>query len=122
MNAMLTAGALIAFVAPATAADSLPLGNWARGDGNARVSIERCGAAICAVNTWIKDTSDGEQVGHKLVMNLKPTGPGKLAGTAFDPQRDRTYNLTIDFGAARMSTRGCIIGILCKTVSWTKAP
>jgi len=122
MKALLTVGALIAFVARAAAADSLPLGNWARGDGNARVSIEPCGAAICAVNTWIKDTSDGERVGHRLVMNLNPTGPGKLAGTAFDPQRDRTYNLTIDFNAASMSTRGCIIGILCKTVAWTKLP
>ncbi len=29
-------------------------GNWARGDGNARVRIAGCGKDICATNTWIK--------------------------------------------------------------------
>ena len=51
------------FLPPAFAQD-LPLGTWARGDGNARVRIEKCGAAICAINTWIKDTSGGENVGR----------------------------------------------------------
>lgn len=112
--------AAVLVVATPAAAETALLGQWARGDGNARVRIEPCGAAFCAVNTWIKDTSGGEQVGHRLIMNVKPTGPGKLTGSAFDPQRDRSYNLTIDVNANAMNTRGCIIGVLCKTVSWTK--
>ena len=36
----------------ATAADIN--GNWARGDGKAKVLIAPCGEKICATNTWIK--------------------------------------------------------------------
>lgn len=104
----------------ATSASAMPLGTWARGDGNTRVRIEPCGQALCAINTWVKDTSKGEQVGHRLVMNVKPAGEGRLTGSAYDPQRERSYGLTIDYSAGGMSTRGCIVGILCKTVTWTR--
>lgn len=104
----------------AASAAELPVGQWARGDGNARVSIAPCGEALCATNTFIKDTSEGEAVGDKLVMNVKPSGAGKLAGKAYDPKRERSYSITITFDDASMSTRGCIIGVLCKTVQWSR--
>ena len=101
-------------------AHAMPLGDWARGDGNARVRIQPCGAALCAVNTWIKDSLSDEKVGHRLVMSVKPDGNGRLVGSAFDPQRERSYGITIDYSDSRMNTRGCLIGLLCKTVTWTK--
>lgn len=104
----------------ATAATAMPLGEWARGDGNARVRIQRCGEAFCAINTWIKDSSNGEKVGDRLVMNVKPREDGRLVGSAFDPQRDRSYGITITYSGSQMSTRGCLIGVLCKTVNWRK--
>jgi uncharacterized protein (DUF2147 family) len=113
--------ALFAFVAAAPAlATELPLGLWARSDGNATVRIAPCGAALCAVNTVIRDTSGGEAVGDKLVMRVKPAGARTLAGSAFDAKRDNTYAITITFDDARMSTRGCLLAVLCKTVSWQK--
>ncbi|MGL4812493.1 MAG: DUF2147 domain-containing protein [Beijerinckiaceae bacterium] len=99
---------------------SLPLGQWQRGDGNTRVRIERCGKALCAINTWVNDTSQGEMVGHRLEMNVAPSGERRLVGSAFDPQRDRSYGITIDYSPDRMSTRGCLLGVLCKTVNWTR--
>lgn len=101
-------------------AHALPLGQWQRGDGNARVRIEPCGANLCAINTWIKDVSGGENVGDRLVMSVKPAGEGKLAGSAFDPQRDRNYKIDISFSDRAMTTRGCVLGLLCKSVSWSK--
>jgi uncharacterized protein (DUF2147 family) len=111
----------------APAADTLasvngPLGNWQRGDGNAEVRIEPCGGHLCAINTKIRDTSGGEQVGHRLVLKVKPTGAGTLAGDAFDPQREKTYAVDIVFNDKVMTTRGCILGILCKSVRWTRLP
>lgn len=114
------------FILPAIAialtgsAQAAPMGEWARGDGNTRVRIEPCGQSLCAINTWVKDTSKGEQVGHRLVMSVKPAGEKRMTGSAFDPQRDRTYSITINYSGASMSTRGCILAVLCKTVSWTK--
>lgn len=111
--------ATLTLALPATATE-LPLGLWARGDGNARVRIAPCGAALCATNTYIRNTSGGEAVGDKLVMRVKPAGPRKLAGNAFDPKRDNTYAITITFDDTRMSTRGCLLAVLCQTVTWQK--
>ncbi len=96
------------------------LGEWARGDGNARVRIAPCGGALCAVNTWIRDPSSGERVGDRLVLNVASAGRS-LSGTAYDPQRKLNYSLSIEYGPQSMQTRGCVLaGIVCKSVSWAR--
>ncbi|WP_179612595.1 DUF2147 domain-containing protein [Rhizobium leguminosarum] len=104
---------------PAEASDIS--GNWARGDGNARVRIARCGTDICAVNTWIKPGTPKEKEGDKLVMSIKEDSEGSYSGTAFDPQRDLSYKLTVKVDGDRMTTKGCVIaGLICKGVDWTR--
>ena len=96
-------------------------GQWARGDGNAKVRIAPCGSDVCAVNTWIKPGTPKEKTGDKLVMSIKPISDGEYAGTAFDPQRDLTYKLTVSVKGDSMTTKGCVLaGIVCKGVSWTR--
>jgi len=110
---------LVGAVFPAEAADIN--GNWARGDGNARVRIAPCGADICAVNTWIKPGTPKEKEGDKLVMSIKEDSEGNYSGTAFDPQRDLSYKLTVKVDGDRMTTKGCVIaGLICKGVDWTR--
>ncbi|ESQ73761.1 DUF2147 domain-containing protein [Asticcacaulis sp. AC402] len=107
------------FVAPAVAQAS-PQGDWARGDGNATVTIAPCGPDLCAVNTWIKPGLKDEKVGDVLVMSVKAEGD-IWKGKAFDPQRNLNYRLTIRVKDAGMTTSGCILGgLVCKTVSWTR--
>lgn len=114
--------ALCLFATFAAPADTLasPFGEWARSDGNAHVRIERCGAALCAINTWIKDTSNGEEAGHRLIMDVKPDGPYQFSGRAYDPQRERSYSISIRVSGRRMTTRGCVFGVLCKSETWTR--
>ncbi|NTJ43079.1 DUF2147 domain-containing protein [Agrobacterium larrymoorei] len=96
-------------------------GQWARGDGNAKVEIAPCGSDICAINTWIKPGTPKEKSGDKLVMSIKPSSDGEYSGTAFDPQRDLTYKITVSVKGDSMTTKGCVLaGILCKGVSWTR--
>ena len=96
-------------------------GQWSRGDGNAKVQIAPCGSDICAVNTWIKPGTPKEKTGDKLVMSIKPTSDGEYSGTAFDPQRDLTYKLTVSVKGNSMTTKGCVLaGIVCKGVNWTR--
>lgn len=96
-----------------------PDGVWLRDDGNARVRIAPCGSKICATNLWIKDASKGEEVGDQLVMSLDRMSETKLAGTAYDPKRDRSYALTVIVGHNSLITRGCILrGLLCRNVNW----
>lgn len=96
-------------------------GVWSRGDGNARVRIDRCGDALCAVNLWIKPGTPSEKVGDKLIMRLSPEGSGRFEGEAEDPQRGMTYNLQVNVGDRKMTTRGCVLAkIICKSVNWTR--
>jgi uncharacterized protein (DUF2147 family) len=122
LNTMLIAlGLSIAPLLPALANSADPSGVWLRDDGNARVRIAPCGSNICATNVWIKDTSGGEEVGDRLVLTLKPEGADSLTGEAFDPKRNRRFAMTLTVKPDGLSTRGCIIGVLCKTVNWTPA-
>ncbi|MBX9874622.1 MAG: DUF2147 domain-containing protein [Beijerinckiaceae bacterium] len=118
---LIALGLWIAPVLPALANSADPSGVWLRDDGNARVRIAPCGSNICATNVWIKDTSGGEEVGDRLVLTLKPEGADSLKGEAFDPKRNRRFAMTLTVKPDGLSTRGCIIGVLCKTVNWTPA-
>ncbi len=118
---LIALGLSIAPLLPALANSADPSGVWLRDDGNARVRIAPCGSNICATNVWIKDTSGGEEVGDRLVLTLKPEGADSLKGEAFDPKRNRRFAMTLTVKPDGLSTRGCIIGVLCKTVNWTPA-
>ncbi len=96
-------------------------GQWARGDGNAKVKIAPCGPAICAVNTWIKVGTPKEKEGDTLVMSIKEDSVSSYSGTAFDPQRDLSYKMTVTVSGNKMTTKGCVIaGLLCKAIDWTR--
>jgi len=96
-------------------------GNWARSDGKARVKIARCGANICATNTWIKPGTPSEKTGDVLVMTVKADANGNYTGSAFDRQRDMNYKITLTVGENKMTSKGCVLGgLLCKGVNWTR--
>ncbi|MCZ7449905.1 DUF2147 domain-containing protein [Agrobacterium rhizogenes] len=96
-------------------------GNWARGDGKAKVVIAPCGEKICATNTWIKPGTAKEKTGDRLIMDIKQSEEGSYSGTAFDPQRDKSYKITVTVARDNMTTKGCIVaGLLCKGISWTR--
>lgn len=117
LSALLIAGCNIA-----AAQERRPDGVWLRDDGNARVRIAPCGSKLCATNLWIKDTSKGEEVGDRLVMSLDRKSDTKLAGTAFDPKRNKTYAITMTVSKSSLTTRGCVLGgLLCRNVSWRPA-
>lgn len=100
-----------------------PIGAWQRADGTARVHIAPCGTELCATNTWIKDTSDGEDVGDRLIMNVSPKSNNELAGTAYDTKRNRTYSITLDVSQTALTTRGCVLfGLLCRSANWSRLP
>jgi uncharacterized protein (DUF2147 family) len=96
-------------------------GNWARSDGKARVKIARCGGDICATNTWIKPGTPSEKAGDVLVMKVEKISDSTYSGSAFDPQRDMSYKITLDISGDRMTSNGCVLGgLLCKGVGWTR--
>nr|WP_294507645.1 DUF2147 domain-containing protein [uncultured Rhodopila sp.] len=122
MKAIFIAAGISASGLPASAAPD-PTGVWQRGDGNARVRIAPCGKDMCAINTWIRDPGDGEAIGDRLIMQLVPRTDSRLAGTAYDPKRGRTYEVTVTVGQGGLTTTGCILfGLLCRSVTWSRLP
>jgi uncharacterized protein (DUF2147 family) len=96
-------------------------GNWTRSDGKARVKIAKCGADICATNTWIKPGTPSERAGDVLVMKVEKVSDNRYSGSAFDPQRDMSYKITLDVSGDTMTSKGCVLGgLLCKGVGWTR--
>ncbi|WP_443751040.1 DUF2147 domain-containing protein [Asticcacaulis solisilvae] len=111
----------LAVAAMATADTSALQGEWARGDGKARVRMAPCGPDFCAINTWIKPGVRDEKVDDKLVMTLSHGGAMRWTGKAYDPQRKLTYRITITATARSMTTTGCVLGgLICKHMDWTR--
>ena len=120
MFRMLTLSGVLLACVPASAQAQSPLGQWSRGDGNARVRIAPCGANLCATNTWIRNPGS-EKVGQVLVMKVKKAAAGLWKGSAYDPQRQLSVSMQMKVGAKAMSTSGCVAGgLLCKTTRWTR--
>ena len=115
------AAALLTLASGAPAQADITKGVWQREDGNARVRVSPCGGALCAINVWIREPGD-EKVGDRLVLNVKLAEPGVYEGTAFDPQRNLRFSSRITFSENRMTTSGCVLKILCKSVGWSRAP
>lgn len=99
------------------------LGDWARANGNVRIVIAPCGTKLCATNTYVRDPRDGQAVGDRLVMTLRPRSASVLRGKAYDVKRNMTYSMTLTIEGNRMRTHGCVLfGMICKTANWTRIP
>jgi uncharacterized protein (DUF2147 family) len=120
LRVLVALGLFMAGTAAATAGDAGIVGDWSRSDGKSRINIAPCGQQFCAVNTWIKESDDGEAVGDRFVMTLHPQDD-KLAGEAFDEKRRRTYTVHIAVDHSQMITHGCLLsGFFCRTMSWSR--
>ena len=118
---VLAAGAPILPGSAQAGSGAMITGVWSRTDGGSRIAIEQCGERFCAVNTWIRDPSKGEEVGDQFVMTLQPRDPANLAGEAFDVKRRVKYTMLISVAEDAMTTQGCVLsGIVCKTMNWVR--
>lgn len=117
---------LAAGAAQAQQTASGPEGDWARGDGKARVRIAPCDkggedGALCAINTWMRSDVRDEKTGDRLIMTVTPKGTATWQGKAYDPQRKLTYRLIMKVTDTHMTTRGCVLGgLVCKSMTWTR--
>lgn len=119
--ASVSLAAAAAWSAGGTASEPSTLGDWERGDGKARVRIERCGRGLCVINTWIKPGTQGEKVGDRLLISTQRSEAPALSGEAWDPQRRLTYSIRMDARDRTMVTQGCwLAGLLCKSMTWTR--
>ena len=97
-----------------------PEGVWEFDTRDTRVEVSLCGdgTALCGRLVWLKDTSYNEQyepyLDTLMVDRATQRGPNRWEGemTFFGQKAGGTITQT---GADRMTIKGCIMLVLCKT-------
>jgi uncharacterized protein (DUF2147 family) len=124
------AAALALALAPAPALAASPLeGLWTNPKGNVVVRIAPCGPQLCGkvVKASAKARAKaaaqgtGNLLGRTLLSGLQRTGPNRWQGKVFVPKvgHNVSGNLTLA-GSSRLNVQGCLIGVICKSQSWTR--
>ena len=125
-------------IAGASSSDN-PTGIWLTQAGDARVSVSRCGSAICGRVVWLKDPIDPASgkpqvddknpnsklakrpiIGLQLFLGMKPQGPRKWSGQIYNADDGKIYssNVTLE-DPTKLKVEGCI-GTLCGSEVWSK--
>jgi uncharacterized protein (DUF2147 family) len=98
------------------------VGEWARTDGKGKVRFAPCGDAMCGTVTWLKDPTGPAKVGQRVFFDMKPSGENVWGGTAFNPDDGKQYAGKMTLSGGSLVTSGCALGgLICKSVSWTRA-
>jgi uncharacterized protein (DUF2147 family) len=95
-------------------------GVWLRDNGASRVKIAPCGAALCGKVVWLKDEGGPAKIGQRVFFDMKPHGEGHWSGKAFNPQDGKTYSGTLSLSGDTLTTSGCVLGVLCRSVNWSR--
>lgn len=131
---------LMAVAGPASAQDSSLLGRWRTAAQGGIVEIHRCGAGLCGrivdAAPLRRDPNQTDVRNPNPALRTRPLrglrvlegftgGPTTwTGGPLYDPesgQRAGRGVLTFIEGG-RLSVRGCIAPLLCRTQIWTRSP
>jgi uncharacterized protein (DUF2147 family) len=86
-------------------------GNWKTQSGET-AAIAACGSSFCV--TLKTGKYSGKQIG-------KMSGSGnKYKGSITDPANDKTYSGSASISGGSMKMRGCVLGVLCRSQTWSK--
>ncbi len=132
------AAALIMTLTPAIAAT--PHGVWLSSDGRVKVKVSDCQSALCGRVVWLKEPIDPEtrrprtdkhnpdaskrdrpMLGLNVVHGLQPTGENKWSGPIYNADDGKSYAVNVKLvSAKKMALEGCVLGVLCKSETWTR--
>ena len=102
----------------ASAAVASPVGEWLVADRSARVAIRQCGPNLCGNISW---SSDGQDVGRPILINLRPDGP-QWTGTVVDIRDGQRYLAHLYLQSEQqLHLDGCALGgAICDGEVWTR--
>ena len=116
----LTLAAATLAASPAFSADVS--GTWLRDTGASKVKFAPCGGAICGHIVWLKPGADPKaKVGQRVFFDMKPNGPNSWSGSAFNPEDGKTYTGKMTLDGGTLTTAGCVMGVICKSTTWTRS-
>ena len=119
----------------ATAAADLE-GTWMSGDTHVRMSP--CGGAMCGKIVWLRHPLDGSGKPRNDTLNpdaskrqrpmlglqvasLKLDKTGSWSGTVYNADEGKSFNVSVKVDNEKQATlKGCVLGVVCKNVAWTR--
>ncbi len=115
------------------------VGVWADEDGDSNIRIAPCGSGFCGQIVWLRNprTSDGQAktdvrnpdkslrtrplLGMTIIAGLRPDNNRKrLKGRVYNAKDGNVYDIYLKPRGAKMKVKGCVIGFLCGTQTWTR--
>ena len=114
-------------LAPASAAAKSLEGRWK--NGAMEILIAPCGDSLCGrvvkasekQRTKAQRGSGTRLLGSRVIDDIRATGPGKWTADVYVASRDINARGTIrQVGPNRLSVRGCVLAVVCKTTHWDR--
>ena len=114
-------------LAPASAAAKSLEGRWK--NGAMEILIAPCGDSLCGrvVKASEKQRTKAQRgsgtmlLGSRVIDDIRATGPGKWTADVYVASRDINARGTIrQVGPNRLSVRGCVLAVVCKTTHWDR--
>ncbi len=126
-------------IGAAFAAD--PTGTWYTGDKDSQVRLANCGAALCGTLVWLKEPNDPATgrpktdknnadaskqsrplLGVPIVLGMQPSGANQWSGNVYNASDGKTYSGSFTLTDANTAElKGCVLSVLCKSQTWTRA-
>lgn len=107
---LIAAASLVLIATPALSAEPI-VGKWKTESGET-ANIGPCGSSFCVKLETGKHK--GKQIGK-----LAGSG-GSYHGEITDPANDKTYAGSGSVKGSKLSMKGCVLKILCKTQTWNR--
>ena len=139
MRSLALASILMLTALPALAAPQAIVGTWLTEDGRSRIALEPCGEKVCGRIVWLREPTDPngrplidrenadpalrnrQILGLPLFPGLVPDGD-HWAGEVYNADDGKSYDVTLErTGSGTLKIEGCVLGLLCKGETWTKA-
>jgi uncharacterized protein (DUF2147 family) len=116
------------------------VGTWLSQDGGTKVRVTECGDKLCGAVVWLSEPTgaDGKPktdrhnadagkrarplIGVQVVLGLKADGENKWSGQIYNADDGKIYQAHVRVVSdTTMNVQGCVLGILCKNQTWTRA-
>jgi uncharacterized protein (DUF2147 family) len=118
--------AMLAAPSAGTAKSSLE-GRWK--NGKMEIQIAPCGRTLCGTVLKASEKqqdkaergSGTEQIGARLITNIRASGPKTYRANVYLADRDMNTSGTIrQVSPNRLNVRGCVWGFICKSTNWDR--
>ena len=115
-------------------------GTWLSQDGGTKVKLSDCGGKLCGTVVWLNEPIDRAPAQPKTDKHnpdpakrarpliglqrrqLAASGPDKWSGMIYNADDGHTYQASFKVqSAGTAKVQGCVLAVLCKSHTWTRA-